>query len=52
MPYYKIEINVELEDEQEAQVVEGECYTIVKNHVDNYNKITMDMVYEIKNPDE
>jgi hypothetical protein len=47
MPYFKMEINFEVDSEREASDIESQCYQIVKDAVGDYNKITMDLVFEI-----
>lgn len=42
-----MEINFEAESENEASDIEDRCYQIVKDAVGDYNKITMDLVFEI-----
>ncbi len=52
MPWFKMEINFEADSENEASDIEGQCYQIVKDAVGDYNKITMDLVFEIDEEDK
>ena len=42
-----MEINFEAESENEASDIESRCCQIVKDAVGDYEKITMDLVFEI-----
>lgn len=47
MPYYKMEINFEAEDESQASDIESQCYQIVVDNIGDYKKTFMDLVFEI-----
>ena len=49
MPHFKIEFNVELDNEEEATELESQLYDVLTQNID-YNKITVDMAYEIDDP--